>query len=395
MNQNESANPVEFSIINGGPFDQALARAGLNKPDPKSLGLRLAALIIISWLPLLILSAKAGSLLGDTVQIPFFHDFVVHTRFLIAVPLLVIAELAIAPKVRLVVRHFFTSGLIHEKDLPEFRRSIIDALRWKESYVAELVILILVILQNTARFDIVSSSLLSSWHDVNGSEGMELTAAGWWNMCVSIPIFQFLFYRWLWRFFIWSNLLRRIAKLDLEIYPTHPDHSGGLSFLGEGQSKFAVIILALSSVMAAAIANHVLYGGESLISFKFMAAMFVVLILILFLGPLIVFTPKLIALKREGLLEYGALATRYVRSFDQKWLRDGNGQNEPLLGTGDIQSLADLSTSVENISNMKAFPVHLAVVKGLVIATVLPFLPLVATVIPLKDLLKQIMEILL
>ncbi|MEI7996544.1 MAG: hypothetical protein WCH01_16735, partial [Methylococcaceae bacterium] len=92
---------------------------------------------------------------------------------------------------------------------------------------------------------------------------------------------------------------------------------------------------------------------------------------------------------------YGALATRYVRSFDQKWLRDGNGQNEPLLGTGDIQSLADLSTSVENISNMKAFPVHLAVVKGLVIATVLPFLPLVATVIPLKDLLKQIMEILL
>ena len=104
MNQNPSANPLEFSIINGGPFDQALNLAGLNKPDPKSIGLRLAALIVISWLPLLILSAKAGLLLGDTVQIPFLHDFVVHTRFLIAVPLLVIAEMVIAPKVRLVIR---------------------------------------------------------------------------------------------------------------------------------------------------------------------------------------------------------------------------------------------------------------------------------------------------
>jgi hypothetical protein len=202
-------------------------------------------------------------------------------------------------------------------------------------------------------------------------------------------------YRWLWRLVIWSNLLRRIAKLDLQLFPTHPDHAGGLSFLGMGQSKFAVIILALSSVVAAAIANLVLYGGESLISFKFMAAMFVVLILILFLGPLVVFTPKLIELKRKGLLEYSTLATTYVRSFDRKWLRGDNEQNEPLLGSGDIQSLADLSTSVENIGSMKSFPVGPGVVKGLIVAAVLPFIPLVATVIPLKDLLKQIMGILL
>ena len=395
MNQNESTKEVEFSIIDGGPLDQGLNLAGLNKPGPKFLGLRLAALVVICWLPLLILSAKAGLLLGDKVHIPFSHDFVVNTRFLLAIPLLVIAERVIAPRLRSVIRHFFTSGLILEKDLSAFRLAITDALRWKESYVAELIILTIVIVQNTGRFEIVSTSALSSWHEVKGAEGMELTTAGWWNVCVSAPIFQFLLYRWLWRFAIWSNLLRRISKLDLQLFPTHPDHVGGLNFLGEGQSKFAVIILALSSVIAAAIANHVLYGGESLVSFKFMAAMFVVLILIIFLGPLIVFTPRLIALKREGLLEYSTLATTYVRSFDHKWLRGDNEQNEPLLGTGDIQSLADLSTSVENIGNMKAFPVDSGVAKGLVVAAVLPFLPLVATVIPLKDLLKQIMGILL
>lgn len=224
---------------------------------------------------------------------------------------------------------------------------------------------------------------------------MELTAAGWWYYCVSAPIFQLLMYRWLWRFVIWSNLLRRIANLDLQLFPTHPDHAGGLSFLGLGQAKFAVIILAASSVMAASIANRVLYGGESLVSFKFMMAIFVVINVAFFLGPLMVFTPKLAALKRKGLLEYGVLATAYVQSFDQKWLRGDNEQNEPLLGTGDIQSLADLSTSIENIGNMKTFPFNLGIVKSLIVAAALPFLPLVATIIPLKDLLKQIMGILL
>ena len=395
MNQHESNNEVEFSIVDGGPLDRGLNRAGFNKPGPKFLGLRLAALAVICWLPLLILSAKAGLMLGDAVQIPFLHDFAVHTRLLLAMPLLVAAEMVIAPRLGVVIRHFFTSGLIIEKDQSEFRQTIADAVRWKESYVAELVILTIVIVLNISHFGVVSSSDLNSWHEIRGGEGMELTPAGWWYYCVSAPIFQLLLYRWLWRFIIWSNLLRRIATLDLELFPTHPDHVGGLSFLGLGQAKFAVIILATSSVMAASIANRVLYGGESLVSFKFMMAMIVVMNVVIFLGPLMVFTPKLAAVKRKGLLEYDVLATAYVRAFDQKWLRGDNEQNEPLLGTGDIQSLADLSTSVENIRDMKTFPFDLGIVKGLIVASALPFLPLVATIMPLKELLKEIMSILL
>jgi len=310
-------------------------------------------------------------------------------------PLLVAAEMVIAPGLGVDIRHFFTSGLIIEKDLPEFRQAIADAVRWKESYVAELVILTIVIVLNISHFGVVSTSALNSWHEIRGGDGMELTPAGWWYYCVSAPIFQLLLYRWLWRFIIWSNLLRRIARLDLELFPTHPDHAGGLSFLGLGQAKFAVIILATSSVMSASIANRVLYGGESLVSFKFMMAMIVVMNIVIFLGPLMVFAPKLAAVKRKGLLEYDVLATAYVRAFDQKWLRGDNEQNEPLLGTGDIQSLADLSTSVENITSMKTFPFNLGIVKGLVVAAALPFLPLVATIMPLKDMLKEIMSILL
>jgi hypothetical protein len=395
MNQNVSNNEIEFSIVDGGPLDRGLNRAGLNKPGAKFLGLRLAALAVVSWLPLLILSAKAGLMLGDTVQIPFLHDFAVHVRLLLAMPLLLVAEMVITPRLGAVIRHFVTSGLIIEQDLPDFRQAIADAVRWKESYIAELIILTIVVVLNVSHFGVASTSVMNSWHEIRSEGEMELTTAGWWYYCVSAPIFQLFLYRWLWRFVIWSNLLRRIAKLDLQLFPTHPDHAGGLGFLGTGQSKFAVIILALSAVMAASIANRVLYGGESLVSFKFMIAMFVVLNVVIFLGPLMVFTPKLAALKRKGLLEYSALSTAYVRAFDQKWLRGGNEQNEPLLGTGDIQSLADLSTSVENIGNMKTFPFNLGIVKSLVVVAALPFLPLVATIIPLKDLLGQIMAILL
>ena len=242
-------------------------------------------------------------MLGDTVQIPFLHDLAVHTRLLVAIPLLVVAEMVIAPRLGVVIRHFFSSGLITENDLAEFRQAIADAVRWKESYSAELIILTMVLMLNISRFEIVSTSVLSTWHEVKGQEGMELTAAGWWYICVSKPVFQLLMYRWLWRYIIWCNLLRRIAKLDLQLFPTHPDHAGGLSFVGLGQAKFAIIILASSALMAAAIANRVLYGGESLVSFKFMMATFVVMNIVIILGPLMVFTPKLAMLKRKGLLE--------------------------------------------------------------------------------------------
>ena len=172
MNQNKSNNEVEFSIVDGGLFDEGLKRAGLNKPGVKFLGLRLAALVIVSWLPLLILSAKAGLILGNAVQIPFLHDFAVQARLLLAIPLLMIAEIVIAPKLRVVVRHFFTSGLVVEKDLSELCQLIADAVRRKESYIAELIILFIVIVQNTMRLEIVPHATLSTWHGVKSEEGM-------------------------------------------------------------------------------------------------------------------------------------------------------------------------------------------------------------------------------
>ena len=59
-------------------------------------------------------------------------------------------------------------------------------------------------------------------------------------------------------------------------------------------------------------------------------------------GPLLMFTPRMAAAKGKGLAEYGLLAQRYVENFEQKWVCREPFSSEELLGTGDIQSLADL-----------------------------------------------------
>lgn len=69
--------------------------------------------------------------------------------------------------------------------------------------------------------------------------------------------------------------------------------------------------------------------------------------LIILLAPLLVFSPKLLMTKRRGLLEYSALANEYTQSFDRKWIRKENPEGELLLGSADIQSLADLGNSFE------------------------------------------------
>jgi hypothetical protein len=97
--------------------------------------------------------------------------------------------------------------------------------------------------------------------------------------------------------------------------------------------------------------------------------------------------------KRTGIREYGALAQRYVHAFDVKWLRGGAPAEESLLGSGDIQSLADLSNSFEVVRTMRIAPVTTDALLRLVAATLVPLVPLALTMMSLEDLLKRLIGI--
>jgi len=155
------------------------------------------------------------------------------------------------------------------------------------------------------------------------------------------------------------------------------------------------LLLAQGSLLSAMIAERILYEGAALMAFKLEIGIFTVFFLLLVLGPLCVFAPQLAKTKREGLRAYGKLASRYVCEFDEKWLRGGASQGEPFVGSGDIQSLADLSNSFEVIRSMQFLPFGKQTVIQLAVVTLSPLLPLSLTILPLEDLLKRLIGILL
>ncbi len=153
----------------------------------------------------------------------------------------------------------------------------------------------------------------------------------------------FLLLRWYFRIVIWARFLWQVSRLDLHLVPTHPGRAAGLGFLGGSAAAFMPLLLSQGVLLAGQIANHIFYEGKTLLDFKPEIVAVTLFLLIVVLGSLCVFAPRLAQAKRLGFLEYGALASRYVEGFDQKWLRGGAPLDEQLVGTGDIQSLTDLA----------------------------------------------------
>jgi hypothetical protein len=214
-----------------------------------------------------------------------------------------------------------------------------------------------------------------------------------WYGYVSLPVFQFLLMRWYFRIFIWTRFLWQVSRLDLSVVPTHPDRVGGLGFLSNTVFAFTPLAVAHGGLLAGFIANRIFYLGAALPQFKIEIAVLVVFVLCMVLGPLLLFAPQLAEAKRRGNREYGTLAERYVREFDTKWLRGGAPAGEPLVGSGDIQSLADLSNSFEVVLTMRIVPVTRDAILRLVVATLVPVVPLALTMMPLEELLKKLIGI--
>ena len=140
-------------------------------------------------------------------------------------------------------------------------------------------------------------------------------------------------------------------------------------------------------------ANRIFYAGAKLPEFKLELIGLVAVMVFAILGPLLVFSPKLAAAKRAGLREYGTLAQRYAREFDHKWLRGGAPADEPLIGSADIQSLADLGNSFEVVKDMRVAPFTMQTVLQLAVVTLLPVAPLLLTMIPLEELLERLSNV--
>ena len=239
-------------------------------------------------------------------------------RFLFVVPLLELAQVVVETSLGVQMRQFLKSGLVPEREQPEFLEAQATAIRLGGSVVAEVIIAVLALgLSIGSRVIMSPGTHRSTWERV----GDPITPAGWWYVLVSLPILGFLLLRWLWIFGLWAWFLFRVSRLDLELTPTHPDRAGGLGFLGWGLASFSLILMAVSAVLSGSLAREILHRGSSLDSLKYHLMVFVVLAIAIVHAPLLAFAGKQARCRFEGLLNFGTLIWRHDLAFDEKWVK--------------------------------------------------------------------------
>ncbi len=393
----EQRSPVasDFSIVLGGPLFQLLRKAHLSDDALLLARRRMIVIALICWVPLFVLAAIGGQLIGGHASVPFLLDVEVHLRFLVAVPLLIGAEMVVHQRMRGVIQLFTERRLIPESALARFQGAISAAMRLRNSMLAEVLLLaavyllgILVVWRQFTSLD------AETWYVISSGEGVRHSLAGMWFGYVSLPIFQFLLVRWYYRLFIWARFLWQVSRIELSLVPTHPDRTAGLGFLIVLVHAFMPVLVAHGVLLAGNLANRIFHVGASLMDFTVEIVAMVALLVCMVAGPLLVFAPQLSRAKRVGLSEYGTLAQRYVREFDTKWLRGGAAPGDALLGANDIQSLADLQKGVEAIRTLRVIPITREMLVSLAAAALVPIAPLLLTMMPMEELVKRLAAVL-
>lgn len=371
----------------GGPLFQLFRRAHLSGDALTLARRRVFFLAGLCWLPLLILTGLQGQWLGGGgLTVPFLLDLEVHARFLVALPLLIAAEHIVHGRLRYIISTFLERHLIPPESRSRFDSAIASATRLRNSIAAELLLLAIVFGAGTAwrHYTAIDAH---TWY---ASSGSSPSYAGLWFNFVALPAFQFLMLRWYFRLFIWMRFLWQVSRIPLALVALHPDRVGGLGFLANTAYAFATLAAAHGTLLAGQIANRIFFVGAKLVDFKFEIFLVVVFLLSLVVGPLLVFATQLAAAKRAGLRRYGTLAERYAREFQAKWLDGGADPGEALIGSADIQSLADLGNSFEVVKTMRFAPVTRDTLVQLTLATLAPMAPLFLTIMPLEQLLRTL-----
>ena len=386
------ASALDFSLVRDDSLADAQQAAHLMPLRGFGLARRIGILIALTWLPLAITALLNRRAFAGTE--PLLQHFGVHVRFLVAIPLFILAEPFAETVGRRILSYFLSSGLVADGERTAFAEIVQSCRRLLRSRWALLAVVAFVALQA-----VQSVGDLAHMHEIHGwamsGEETYLSFAAWWFLLVSRPIYGVLMFNWLWRLVVIVALLWRISRLDLQLVPTHPDCCGGLGFLQRMPTVFAPVIMASAAVVAGRWAHDVMYHGVRVESLYIPMGIFVALVLVLFLAPLLVFVPPLLALKRQSLLAYGALVGRHGRLVEHRWLRGETVTDDGLLEAPELGPVADTLTLYQAIEKLRPTPIGKQSIVTVAGAAIIPMLPVIAIQIPIKEQLLSVIKILL
>jgi hypothetical protein len=382
------AAPAEISLVRGGPFYRAQQAVGLIRPNQWNLDRRITFLIAVGWLPLFIITALFNFDGLDSL----IREYRIHSRMLIAVPVLLVGELLMESRFRVVMGHIREAGLLDASELANIDDLIATLVRVRDSYLPEFAILFLLIIHTVTSYKGLVDA--TPWLGRGSSADLHLTAAGWYAVVVTGPIFQFLLGLTLWKWLLWTFFAFKLSKRNLKLISTHPDEHGGLGFLGLTSAAFAPIAFSVTAVIAATWRNDILRHGARLMDFKLPAIVLLALTALVALAPLIFFVPRLANLRRRGILEYGILGQIHSTEFHEKWIRHRAEHETEFLVATEISTLANYGRAYETIERMSPFLIDKVALYTLAAAVLIPALPVILAEVPfavvLSDLLKAL-----
>lgn len=390
-------NEQELYLAPGGATYRFIQRKLAGRRGKTTIPQRIAGLLAVTWVPMCVFAVMQGCALGATARGSFLLDFPTYARFFVGIPILVIAEELIGPRLRAAGLRFVDDELVRPEDIPAFERAIERLAKRRDSVVAAMSTILLAMFGAWwLTLDSAMGVGTDGWRALtliqNGVVHYSLAAL--WNRMIAGPIVLFLVYRWLWRILIWTLFLLDVARMNLRLVPTHADRAAGLGFLPLAHLTFGALSFALGCVLSAEAAFRMFYEGAGIQTFKLPLIILLVFTQVVFLGPLLVFTPNLARAKRLGLLTYGSLVIEYNRAFHEKWVAPGTGRaDEPFLGTSDIQSLADLGNSFRFIDEMRMTVFDRLSVLRLAIITALPGLPLLLLIVPFSEIVAALAKV--
>src|SRR5271163_4281387 len=134
-----TAAPQDISFVRGGPFYRIQRAFGLIRPGQWNLGRRIAFFIAVGWLPLLVITAIWNLQGLDSLV----RDYRVHSRMLIAVPALLIAEFLMELRFSMVMRYIREADLLDASDLALVDNAIATLVRIRDSFLPELTVILI------------------------------------------------------------------------------------------------------------------------------------------------------------------------------------------------------------------------------------------------------------
>jgi hypothetical protein len=196
----------------------------------------------------------------------------------------------------------------------------------------------------------------------------------------------------LWRWLLWTLFVFKLSRRDLKLVATHPDQHGGIGFLSLTLEAFAPIAFATTLVIGSTWRHAILHHGAHLMDFKVPALVLGATIALVALGPLFLFIPRLMALRRRGIREYGVLGQLQSTEFYEKWIVHRAGHEAEFLQAPESSRLSAYGQSYEKLERLKLFPADKSSLTVLAAAVVIPALPVLLTEIPVAVVLKELLK---